>query len=239
MNKNFWDLYKNSERGKRAISIFSIQQGDLLSKVVEPIYDFCRKFFGDDDEKDNFLNTFFCVYENILVNDIQQNENEPNQIFYERFIDNFELAIIEEGKNGELLKAGSENPIFARKDYKNLCSIVSEISLALYCDFPDQFLPILFPERFDKLMNVLDVLKISLPELPAKSDKRGRLLLYNEINKNIINFAKHNNLTPAETCACIYDFALMMFEEKNSNTELPEPTNIWLTGGNKEDYRTL
>ena len=239
MNEKIWDLYRNSERGKHAISVFSIKEGDLLSDIVEPIYDFCRNFFGDEEEKNSFINTFFGVYENLLVSGILPDENETNHDFYERFMDSFELAIVDENEDGELFKVEKENPIFAQKDYKNLCSIVSEISLALYCDYPQGFLPILFPERFDKLISVLDVLRIPIPEMPAKSDKRGRLLLYNEINKNIINFAEQNNLSPQETCACIYDFAFMLIEENNISKELPEPTNVWLTGGSKEDYKAF
>jgi hypothetical protein len=54
-------------------------------------------------------------------------------------------------------------------------------------------------------MNLLDVLNIEFPQLPTTIDKRGRLMLYNNLCENIINFAKTNELTPAETCACIYD----------------------------------
>ena len=64
-------------------------------------------------------------------------------------------------------------------------------------------------------------------------------MLYNELNNNIANFAEKNNLTIEETCACIYDFAFMLLEENQKQDELPEPTNIWLTGGSKEDYKTF
>ncbi|MDR2064180.1 MAG: hypothetical protein LBP85_00490 [Prevotellaceae bacterium] len=83
------------------------------------------------------------------------------------------------------------------------------------------------------------MLNISMPELPAKSDKKGRLLLSNDLNINITKFAEENNLTPKETCACIYDFALMLLEDDGYKTELPEPTNIWLTGGSKNDYKSF
>jgi hypothetical protein len=65
-------------------------------------------------------------------------------------------------------------------------------------------------------------------------------LFYNELCKNISQFAKGNDLLPEEMCACIYDYALMLLEEGDkTNTELPEPTNIWLAAGSKEDYKSF
>jgi hypothetical protein len=154
-------------------------------------------------------------------------------------IDNLEISFVEENSKGEIVKIENERPIIAQKDYKTFCAILSEISLVLYFYRSSLFFPILFREQFDVFMKILDVLDIPMPELPAKTNKRARLLLYNELNKNISKFAEENNLSNAETCACIYDFAFMLFEEDDKQVELPEPTNIWLTGGSKEDYKSF
>ena len=240
MNKSIWNLYKNSERGKYAIEIFTINEGERLLEKVSKIYDFCKEEIDDESAKDNFLNILFGIYDNVIVDNLYIENNESVTDFYERFIDNFEMAIVDEDESGKLFKVVEEKPFFKQKDYKNLASIVSELSLVLYCDYPDAFIPILFPERFDKLIKILDALNIELPELPTSIDKRGRLIFYNSVCENILMFAKENDLTPPETCACIYDFAKMLIEEDVTfPTELPEPTNIWLTGGSKKDYRTF
>ncbi len=240
MNRNIWNLYKNSERGQNAIEIFNFNEHDDLFDKTSKIYDFCSEFMGDISEKEDFINTLFSVYENVSVSQLSLKENEKINSFFERFIDNFEISVIEENESGELFKVLSEKPFIKQKDYKSLCSITTEISLFLYFQYPESFLPILFSERFDKLMNLLDVLNIEFPQLPTTIDKRGRLILYNNLCENIINFAKTNELTPAETCACIYDFAKMLLAEDLENiSDLPEPTNIWLTGGSKYDYETF
>lgn len=240
MNKNIWNLYKNSERGQKTIKIFTIDEGKKLLEKVSEIYDFCIEKIGDESQKENFINIFFGIYDNIVAENLYIKENESLTEFYERFIDNFEMAIVDEDENGKLYKVVGDKPIFKQKDYKNLSSIVSELSLVLYCDYPEAFIPILFPERFDKLINLLDALNIELPQVPTNTDKRGRLLFYNNLCENIFTFAKENELTPPEICACIYDFAKMLIQDDSiSDSDLPEPTNIWLTGGSKSDYQTF
>jgi len=166
-------------------------------------------------------------------------ETETASEYFERLIDNLEISFVEENSEGEIVKIENERPIIKQKDYKTLCSILTEISLILYFYGEFLYVPMLFREQFDIFMKILDVLDIPMPELPAKSNKRERLLLYNDLNKNITKFAEENNLSKAETCACIYDFAIVLLEEDDKQVELPEPTNIWLTGGSKEDYKSF
>ena len=251
MNKKFWDLYKNSDNGKKAISAFLMNKNvlkkidnlDERQKLMEEklisIFQFCSEYFGGLPEEKYFICDFYDTLENTFVDNLLINEDEPVSEYFDRLIDNFELGWIDVKEDGELFKLKDKNPFIRQKDYKAICAFIPAISLVLYYRTPNIFLPILFPERFDVLMKIFDVLGIPMPQLPASTDKRGRLLLYNDICNNIFEFAKENNLTPEETCACIYDFAFMLMEEDESTTELPEPTNIWLTGGSKEDYETF
>lgn len=240
MNRNIWDLYKNTERGQNAIKIFTIEEGEKLLEKISEIYDFCKVTIGENSVKEHFLNVYFGIFDNIIADELFLKENENLTDYYERLIDNFELGIVDEDESGQLFKVVEEKPIFKQKDFKNLSSVTSELSLVLYSEYPEAFIPILFPERFDKLLNILDVLNIECPQLPTNADKRGRLIFYNNLCENIFQFAEKYDLTPAETCACIYDFAKMLVsDDSNIDLELPEPTNIWLTGGSKEDYETF
>ena len=54
MNKNIWELYKNSERGKKAISIFTINENDNLEEKVRAIYLFCSEYLWGKKELENF-----------------------------------------------------------------------------------------------------------------------------------------------------------------------------------------
>jgi hypothetical protein len=238
VNKNIWNLYKNSKRGKDTIALFTFdsEKDDLEIKAKE-IFQKYNEYLGGLDIKDHFIYKCFLTIDSIIANKMFIEENENASEYFVRLIDNLEICIVEENSDGELIKVENEPPIISQKDYKTFCAVLSEISFILYLYGDLLFFPIFFREQFDVFMKILDVLNISMPELPAKSDKRGRLLLYNNLNTNITKFAKENNLTPEETCACIYDFAFMLLENDNIQTELPEPTNIWLTGGSKDDYK--
>ncbi|TAE38222.1 MAG: restriction endonuclease subunit R [Sphingobacteriales bacterium] len=225
MNKNIWDLYKTSDRGKQVIELFNFKVGNTEFKAKK-IFKKYNEYLGGIDAKDYFIENFILIIENILANEIFLEENETASNYFTRLIDNLEIYFNED-----------EPPVIVKQDYKTYNAILSELSLVLYVYGQDElFYPILFKEQFDVFMKILDVLEIPMPELPTKSDKRARLLLYNSLNENITKFAKNNNLTPEETCACIYDFAFMLLNTDINETELPEPTNIWLTGGSKGDY---
>jgi hypothetical protein len=238
MNKNIWDLYKNSERGKDSISLFTFDcENDDLEVKAKDIFKKYNEYFGGIDDEELFLDRCFLIIDSININDLFLEENENAFEYFERLIDNLEISFIEENSEGELVKVENERPIIQQKDYKSFCGILTEISLILYLYGEPFFIPMLFREQFDIFIKILDLMDIPMPEMPAKSNKRERLLLYNELNKSITKFAEANSLSKAETCACFYDFAIMLFEDDEKLVELPEPTNIWLTGGSKEDYK--
>jgi len=240
MNKNIWNLYKNSEKGKQTIDLFTIRNEDENLEVkAKQIFQKNNEYLGGIDSEDYFLDNCFITIDSIIADELFLNENENSAEYFIRLIDNLEIFIVEENSVGELIRKKNERPLIFQKDYKSFCSILPEISLVLYFYSDLFFIPILFREQFDTFLKILDVLEIPMPALPSKSDKRGRLLLYNQLNNNIADFAKKNDLTIEETCACIYDFAFMLLEENHKQDELPEPTNIWLTGGSKEDYKTF
>lgn len=240
MNKNLWNLYKNSERGKEAIALFTFDsEKDCLEVKALEIFQRYNEYFGGQSISDHFINRCLLIIDNILASKLYIRESENASEYFERLIDNLEISLIEENTAGELVIVENERPFIQIKDYKTFCSILTEISLILYLYGEVFYFPMLFREQFDIFMRIIDVLDIPMPDLPAKSNKKERLLLYNNLNKNITEFAKENNLSNAEICACIYDFAFMLLEENEQQIELPEPTNIWLTGGSKEDYKSF
>ncbi|HXH99171.1 MAG TPA: hypothetical protein VNI52_02800 [Sphingobacteriaceae bacterium] len=240
MNKNFWDLYKNSERGKEAISLFTFdkEKDDLEIKAGE-IFKKYNQYFGGIEDESYFLDNCFSIINSILVDQLFIEDYETNNDYFIRLIDSLQVFDVEENSSGDLVRNEKVNPFIRQKDYKTFCAILSEISLVLYFFGDNLFFPILFREQFDVFMRILDVLEIQIPKLPAKADKRGRLLLYNDLCNVIRKFGEESDLTSEETCACIYDFAFMLLEENKTKSEMPEPTNIWLTGGSKEDYKTF
>ena len=61
MNKNIWDLYKKSEGGKSAISLFTINENDNLEEKVKAIYFFCSDHLSEKIEIDSAVNRFFII----------------------------------------------------------------------------------------------------------------------------------------------------------------------------------
>ncbi len=240
MNKNFWNLYKDSKKGKEVIDLFTFDsENDDLELKAKQIFQKYNEYFGGPDVEDYFLDNCCLVIDNIIASKLFIEDGESNTEYFIKLIDHLEIFFVEENSQRELIIQENSPPLISQKDYKSFCAILSEISLVLYFYSNGFFFPVLFREQFDVFMKVLDVLQISIPKLPVKSDKRGRLLFYNELNDNILKFAHENQFKREEICACIYDFALMLLEEDEIKIEMPEPTNVWLTGGSKEDYLTF
>lgn len=237
MNKNIWNLYKNSERGQNAISLFTINNDTNIEEKITSIFHFCKDYLGGFAQEKHFITRFFLISDNIFADNLLFEENELVSEYFNRLIDNLEIGYVDITNDGKLIKDRKIKPLIKQQDYKRICSLIPDLSLVLYSLFPDAFIPILFPEKFDVLMKILDVLEIPMPALPASTDKRARLLFYNDLCENIFSFSERHGLSSAETCACIYDFALMLLDNEDSYiTDLPGPTNIWITGGSKKDY---
>jgi len=238
MNKNIWNLYKNSEKGKEAIALFTFdKQKDDLEAKVKNIFQKFNEYLGGNENEDYFIDNCFLIINSIEVSDLLYTDNNDSSEYFKNLIDNLEIFYVEENSAGKFIKVENEKSIILQKDYKSFCSVLPEISLVLYFYSELFFIPILFSEQFDVFIKILDILNIQMPDLPVKSDKRGRLLLYNDLNNNIKQFSQEYDLTIEETCACLYDFAFLLLEDGQSQDELPEPTNIWLAGGSKEDYK--
>ena len=61
MNKNIWDLYKKSEGGKSAITLFTINENENLEEKVKAIYFFCSDHLSEKIEIDSAVNRFFII----------------------------------------------------------------------------------------------------------------------------------------------------------------------------------
>lgn len=240
MNKNIWNLYKNSERGKNVIELFTFDRDkDSLEEKVARIFDHYSEYLSGEVAKDYFIDNCFIVIESITVQKLFMTDDDSTDSYFKRLIENLQLLEVILNEQGEITGINDEVAPYVKKgDYKALCANIPAISLILYFYGTGEYIPNLYRERFDVLLRTLDILEISVPELPSKADKKGRLLLYNQINNNILSFAKEYKLSPSETCACIYDFSKVLLENTDKGTEnLPVPTNIWLTGASKEDYK--
>ena len=120
MNRNIWELYKNSERGKEAIELFNFDIGDTEQKV-KYIFRKYNEYFGGLDLEDYFIDNFILIAQNIIENEIFLETDETASDYFTKVIDNLEIYLDEDN-----------TPIIAKQDYKTYNAILSEISLVLY-----------------------------------------------------------------------------------------------------------
>jgi hypothetical protein len=224
LNQFIWNNYKESKEGQEVIKLF--EEGyldDILSK------------FAVDKNKD------LDYYLNILI-DIIDYAEIPNEIQ----LKDLYLYVLDEGLKGFDDEKEEKFDIFYPEEYDFIISVIEPLSLALF-SFKEEgreeesfYIPYFFFMNFAKLQKIADTFNVELPKVPLRKDKRERALYYLEFCKLWNEFRKQNNLTIFELCAFLYDFA-PKFIGKEKEEDLPEPTNIWITGGGVKngDYKFL
>lgn len=246
MNKQLWNLYKDSEQGKNCISVFQLK--DDIGESIFKILAYSSKWGGNVIEE-SYLNDIDIRLELWLKNLCERGfiPKEWTRESYVKFIEEFDIfapklikkKYLELDKDGKMIL--DENTYAIKKDqYRIKASCIEFLSLILFYD-SEFFKPMLLPQRFETILKNCDALGLEMPEIPRSKDYRAYLLYYFDICTVWDDFQKEYDLTDAELCACIYDFALML-REKEESKDLPKPTNVWLTGAgaiNKGDFEIL
>lgn len=220
-NHFYWDLYKSSDVGKAAISKFehfdieAILQSytDLNTKEIEALIDWA---------------------------DILLNASVKPQIREIHSVEDAELFFNELTTGGILLEDdnGKENQFFT--SFKDAISNIEAISIYLFCIAPVIFIPYFWPGKFKELTMLLDAFEIDFPEIPAKTDHRGRFMFYWELCRNIYAFRTTYKLSYAEIGAFLYDFTPKSLHTVEPIVEkLPAATQTWFVGADKGDFAVI
>lgn len=236
MNLKMWNLYKDSENGKKVIELFNPEVEDA-SKAIENLFEYAKKW-GSDIEPDA---ASFWLYQ-FAVNfkgDELNSEKDKAKEQYQDFMEKFSITIGYFNQEGDVeFKTDKKSNLIKEDDYRGKASLIDLLSVYLYLQY-DYFKPLLLKRRFDIFQRNCDVLGIELPPIPRKKDYREYILYYYDICGVLNEFQEANGLTDAEFCACLYDFAPMLIEEAEQ-AELPKPVNVWLTGASgKGDFEYL
>lgn len=240
-------MYKASERGKKAIDTYENVYKTKKYVDTESMFEPFAKYYiiGNDTiekTKNNFRDDVWYANENYKLLKINYNEISDVRTFFEWLIDNSNIyGLIKPDKEEDKERGFSFSETWSyykKGEYRNIGNYIHIVSTLLYLKRPDLFKPILVADHFDIIIKHCDILGINLPPIPPRNNHKARIMYYCDICEAFEKYQKANNLTSGEFCACLYDYA-SMFEEKQTNKELPEPTNIWLTGGSKEDYKDL
>lgn len=236
MNIKIWEMYKTSERGEEVINLFSFygdSDVDVFEGKLEKIF---NKFQEEANIHQNFTR-LYTIYDNINFDDIYIEENEDAKVFFKRFIEDFQVCLLDQDENGNLIKPLNSSVIIKKKDYRAISAFMDALSINLYWMHPAFFFPIIDNERFDTLVTNCDILGLELPDLPNSTDRLGRVQYYYDLCEAVYDFSIEYDLSPEESCACIYDFATILQDENTIESELPEPTNVWFTGASNNDFK--
>ena len=77
MNKNIWDLYKNSEKGKQAIALFTFDnETDDLEVKAKEVFQKYYEYLGGIKVENHFLDRCILTIDSIVADKLFLNENE-------------------------------------------------------------------------------------------------------------------------------------------------------------------
>ena len=202
-----WNLYKQTPAGKEKIKYFSKAEGYDLFKGYCPHANFIPNGLYND-----WLESIYCYG----VSDCEQptSLNEAKLLY---------TSLITLGIRIE------EQQWIPANDFKNMLGIIQPVSYVLSKFAPEYFFPYLFLCRIFELNKIADFFNIDLPDMPKRTDYKGRCMYYCELCEAFYQFRKENKLSPEELWAFLYDFAPNNIV--NENTEIPKPSQVWFIGG--------
>ena len=236
MNKKMWNLYKDSEDGKKTIELFNPNVEDAYAGI-EGLFEYAMKW-GSMVEPKYASTWFFLFYTNFTANNLL-GENNPTREEFGNFMESFSIVESEIDEEGNISFYEDAKALWIKKDdYRKKAAIVHLLSAFLFYHF-DFFKPILLQNHFDIIQRNCDALGIELPPIPHSKDYKAYLMYYYDICEAMNGFQKEQELSDAEFCACLYEFAPMLLSD-DKNSDLPKPVNVWLTGSaGKGDFEYL
>lgn len=235
MNKQLFNLYKESERGKRIIEAFNPEAEDVfqsIERIVKYAHD-----WGSIDNPPDVAGVCDLIWLNFEEKGMWQGDLTRES--YSEMIDRFELERPRiDGNNNIFFPADGKDIMIKQNNFREKAAITVQLSIVLYY-LNDFFKPYLVREKFGDFQRNCQAIGIDLPPIPHSKDYKTYCLYYFDICDTIDQFQAENELTDAEMCAAIYDFATMLISEEKERAKLPSPTNVWLTGASSGDFKQL
>ena len=236
MNKTLWNYYKQSPDGQKAINLFNPEPKDTYNQI-EAIATFIKKWDRYIIPQQFSYHVF--IHEVNFTERYLLNEEIFNRKNFEAFMETYSLKDFDIQE--DIIIWSEDNYFIPTDKFRLKAASVDALSMYLY--FYDAFFkPIILPHRFDIIQKSCDALGIELPPIPHTKNYKEFLMYYYDICETMNEFQEKNELTDAEFCACLYDYGarVLLGEEKQETEDLPQPTNVWLTGASgKGDFDFL
>lgn len=229
-----WESYKKTDpEAQLFLQTFSVPVEDK-----DPIEIIGERFFlmsslGETIDRESAEWRAF----QLMVNLPQLTDRQIKENLFESIIDNIEIwnAHIE---GDQIIYSDKKNDCFVPKGkYRALNGWMDILSSYLYT-IDGFYKPIFFSDHFDWIQRNCEMLEIPIPEVPRTNDYRKYSMYYIELCKAFDDYQHLNNLSDAEFLCYLYKFA-DLYVDNDESSELPRPTNVWLTGANPWDYDML
>lgn len=217
-----WNLYKNSHKGKSAISAFSHRKEWIDEECLFEKYNPRIKDGFNSEIICGILEDFWC-YKVSEYEGIELNSLDDAGKLYEEIISTGLMI-----ESEEILKIG---------DFDRMLEFVPFLSMELNRLFGEYFFPYLYIDEFYQLTRFADYFEIEFPPIPKKPDYKARCMYYWELCKVFYQFRIENELSPAELSAFMYDHIPNVLRSDNKE-EMPKPSAAWFIGGVIEGYGT-
>src|ERR1017187_3073591 len=195
-NAFVWELYKKSERGKKAMRKYSRLTEQFID---EEFREFPVELTGDN--KDEAVKEVFIKSVDFFKSGMLTLKSPSLEKANKYFSD----VLVRKGISWKC--DGEEESTNIELDESVWYNDVAAFSLGFHLAKPELFLPYNFRHKFNQLEEIHEEFGIPLPSVPTKRDKEGRGLYYLSINQEWHEFRLRYGLSPVEMCAFLYDFA--------------------------------
>ena len=193
MNKQMWNLYKESDRGKKCIEMFNPEIENTYDGI-KAILGFSEKWEGKTDV--NWwldLNFFFGA--NLPASGLLPEDGNWTREKFNHLIEEYQLIDATEDESGEIKFYDDAKSMLLPKDkYRQKATLIPPLSLFLFYSYTF-FKPLLLPTHFDVIQYNCDALGIELPPIPRSKDYKAYLMYYYDICSVWNDFQKENELT--------------------------------------------
>lgn len=209
-NQYTWNLYKQTEIGKKMIKYFSEAGGYDLFNSYCP-----HANFIPEDLYDDWLENIYCY--GVSEYDQPTSINEAKELY---------TSLIALGISVE------DRQWLPTNDFKHTLKVIQPISYVLSKFASEYFFPYLFLCQIFELNKIADFFNIDLPKVPKRTDYQERCMYYLELCEVFYLFRKENGLSPEELFAFLYDFAPKNLPQEKS--DITKPSQAWFIGGHTE-----
>ena len=204
-----WKSYKESERGKEVILLFTESDSKSLQYDILNRFNPYQTNLFDKEYIRNYITQFKAQFFTDLkpLQEVTEARDFYHALINKAFVDT------SDGKNSI--------------NYKAVIEHQSLLSFLFFDYYPELFIPNLFTYNTVKLLELAEAFKLHLPKTTKKEKYKERCDYYIDLCEELYFFKEEHELTPYELCAFIYDYAPTVIAENKTEETLPKALQAW------------